>query len=131
MELFRILLHRFGVQNLAVVLARLEILVVVLSKGDLLLVISQLEIRDVVFLLFRRIIHTARLLSFCSILLLLLQLLCCLFRLAREIFGGDLPAKNSSLRPVTLLNAKRHLLQDEFRLLPSLHGSESLDLKLA
>ena len=90
LQLVRILLHRLRVQHLSVVLAHIKILVLVLRQSDLLLVVSELEVGDVVFGLDWRIVGTSILFLLFPFLLLLLQLFGCLLRLACEIPGADL-----------------------------------------
>jgi len=68
-KLHRILLNSFSVQNLSVMLACIQILVVMLRQGDLLLVISELQIRNII------LDRLQNILSFCSLLLTLLLLL--------------------------------------------------------
>ena len=81
MELVRILFNRLSVQNLSVMLANIEVLILVLGQYDLLLVITQFEIRNIVFLLFRNLFAFLGL-PF-TLFPLFFQLFRCLLRLAR------------------------------------------------
>jgi hypothetical protein len=85
------------------VLAGFQILVIVLRQGDLLLVILQLQIRDIVFHWLWHILSLLPLLL--AIFLLLLQLLGALGWLARKVLCADFPAQNASLCPVFVLYA--------------------------
>ena len=128
-KLSRVFLNSLGVKNLAVVLANLEVLVVMLSEHDLLLIVSQLQVCCVILLLLRYF-FTSSLLLF-ALLLLLLELLRSLLRLAGQVSRADLTSKNTSLCPVSALNAERYLCEDEFRLFSAVHGTKGLDLQLA
>jgi len=110
-------------------LACIQILVIVLRQGDLLLIVLQLEIRNIILDRLWNIFSLCPLLL--TLFLLLLQLFLGLFGLSRQIFRADLPAEDASLRPVIFLYAKRNLCQDEFGLLSPLHRPESLNLQLA
>lgn len=129
--MLRVVLHGLGVEHLSVVLAGVEILVVVLGEGDLQLVVAQLEIRHVVGGRLGRLILGALLFPLFVLLALLLQLLVRLLGLSCNVSGADLSAEDASLRPVAVVNAELHLLEDELGLLASGHGSECLDLQLA
>ena len=130
-ELLGVLLDGFCVQHLSVVLARLEVLVVVLRQKDLLLVVPQLQICDIVLGLDRRVVRAAGLLLLLTLLLVLGQLLGGLLRPALEVLFADLPTQDARLCPLALLYAKCYLLEDEFGLLSSGHGAERLYLELA
>ena len=73
--MLRVVLDGLGIENLTVVLASIEVLVIVLGQGDLLLVVTQLQVCNVVFGLDRGIIRTTLLLLLFTLLLFLLQLL--------------------------------------------------------
>ena len=69
MELQGIFLNSLRVQDLSVMLACVQILVIMLRQGDLLLIVSQLQICNIIIDRLRNI------LSLCSLLLTLLLLL--------------------------------------------------------
>ena len=69
MKLHRIFLNSLRVQDLSVMLACVQILVIMLRQGDLLLIVSQLQICNIIIDRLRNI------LSLCSLLLTLLLLL--------------------------------------------------------
>lgn len=73
--MLRVILNGFGIQNLTVVFAGIEILVIVLGQSDLLLVVTQLQVGDIVFGLDGGIVGTTFLLLLFALLSLLLQLL--------------------------------------------------------
>jgi hypothetical protein len=73
--LLGVVLDGFGVEDLTVVLAGIEVLIIVLGQGDLLLVVTQLQVCDIVFGLNGGIIGTTLLLFLFTLFLLLLQLL--------------------------------------------------------
>ena len=89
-ELLRILFHRLSVQNLAVVFACIKIFIFVLGKGDLLFVVSELEICDIVRLLQRRIVHASVFLLVFTLLFICFYLLGSLLWLPCEIPGAYL-----------------------------------------
>lgn len=70
-----VVLNGFGIEDLTVVLACIEVFVVVLGQGDLLLVVTQLQVCNIVFGLDGGIVGTTLLLLLFTFLLLLLQLL--------------------------------------------------------
>lgn len=106
-ELLRVVLDRLGVQNLPVVLANLQVLVVVVGKDNLLLIVTQLQIRYILVNLCWRLIRLASLFLFLSLLLFLLELLGRLLGFAGKIFlVVDLATQDSSLCPISSLNAK-------------------------
>lgn len=72
-ELGWVFLYCLCVQNLSVVLAHIQVLVVVLGEEDLLLVVSQLQVGGIVHLLLGHFFSSLHLLF--TSLLLLLQLL--------------------------------------------------------
>jgi hypothetical protein len=109
------------VQNLPVVLANFEVVVIMVGQGDLLFEVTELEICHIVIHLHRRLIGPTRLLLLLSLLLELLNFLGGLLGLAVEVALVDLAAENLGLGPVSTLNAQRDLLQDEFCLFPSRH----------
>jgi len=75
LELFGIFFNRLRVQHLPVMLAGFQILVIVLGESNLLFIVTELEIRDVVFGLLGRIVRSSVLLPLFLLLALLLQLL--------------------------------------------------------
>jgi len=128
-QLGGVFLDRLRVQDLPVVLAHVQVLVLVLGQDDLLLVVAQLQVRHVVLLDLGDLLAPVQLLL--PLLGLLVQLLGRLGGPPRQVLGADLPAQDARLRPVAALDAQRHLGQDELGLLPPLHGPERLDLQLA
>lgn len=131
LELRRILLNGLGVQDLPVVLAHVQVLVIVLGQENLLLVVAQLEVGDIIQRLDGRVVGAPVLLRLLTFLPLLLQLLRGLLRLPREVSCADLPAQDTGRGPVALFYAQRHLLKNEFGLLPTGHRTKGLDLQLA
>lgn len=129
MKLLGVFLDGLGVENLAIVLADVQVLIIMLRKDDLLLVVPQLQVCCVILLLFGDFLASRLLLL--TLLLLLLQLLRGLLRLSRQVSGADLSAQDLCLSPVADLNAECDLCENEFGLLSSVHRSESLNLKLA
>jgi len=129
--LLRVVLNGLSVKDLTVVLAGIEVLVIVLGQGDLLLVVTQLQICDIVFGLNRSIVGTTFLLFLFTLLALLLQLLGRLLWLAGKVTGADLAAQDAGLCPIALCNAECNLLQNELGLFAACHGTEGLDLQLA
>ena len=69
MKLHRIFLNSLRVQDLSVMLACVQILVIMLRQGDLLLIVSQLQICNIIIDRLRNI------LSLCSLLLTIRLLL--------------------------------------------------------
>jgi hypothetical protein len=130
-ELVGVFLDGLRVQDLSVVLADIQVLVVVLRQRDLLLVEPELQVRHVVLRLDGRVVGTAVLLLLLALLLVLLELLGRLLRPPRKVACADLPAEDAGLCPVSLLYAQRNLLQDELGLFSPGHGTERLDLELA
>lgn len=112
-------------------LAHIQVLVIVVGEGNLLFEIAELQVRDVVINLHRSLVGSTSLLPLLSCLPELLNFFGTLLRLAGEVTLVDLAAEDSGLRPVATFYAESHLLQDEFRLLSSGHGTESLHLQLA
>ena len=74
-ELIWVGLDGFGVEDLAVVLADVEVFVFVFGEGDLLLVVTEFEVGDIVWFLYRWFVRRSVLLFLFSLLLLLFQLL--------------------------------------------------------
>lgn len=109
------------VEDLAVVFADVEVFIVVFGEGDLLFVVAELEVRDVVCFLYGRVVCASLLFGFFPLLIFLFEFFGCLFWLSRELLGADLSAEDAGLCPVALFYTQRHLLKDEFRLLPSRH----------
>ena len=58
LKLGGVLFNGLGVQDLSIVLAHIQVLVVVLREGDLLLVVCQLQVRRIVLLLRRDFLPT-------------------------------------------------------------------------
>ncbi len=110
-------------------LAHIEIFIVMFGQHDLLLVIPQLQIRDIIFFHFFDLLALFHLLF--ALLLFFLDLLGGFLRFARKVLGADLAAENRGLRPVVVLDAELDLIEDEFCFLASLHRSKRLDLQLA
>lgn len=102
-----------------------------IGKGNLLFVVPQLQIGYVIIDFKGCFIGFSGLLSLLSCLSPFLDLFRCLLRFAGEVSLVDLAAQDSSLRPVTSLNAKSYLFQNEFRLLPSGHRTKRLHLQFA
>jgi hypothetical protein len=110
LELFGIFFNRLGVQHLPVMLAGFQILVIVLGESNLLLIVTELEIRDVVFGLLGRIVRSSVLLPLFLLLALLLQLLWRLLGLSRKVSRTYLPAENGCLGPIALVDAQPNCL---------------------
>ena len=106
-----------------------QVPVVVLGQDYLLLVIGELEVRDIILLDLGHLLASVYLLL--TLLLLLLELLRCLLWPPGQVLRTDLPAQNAGLRPVSTLDTELDLGEDELRLFSPLHGAERLDLQLA
>ena len=130
-QLLRIVLDRLRVQDLSVVFAHFQVLVVVVGEDDLLLEVAELEVGHVVIDLHRSLVRSPGLLALFGLLPPLLDLLGALLGLARKVPPVDLATQDGGLRPVASLYAQRHLFQNELRLLPSGHRPECLHLQLA
>ena len=126
-----VVLDRLRIQDFSVVLANIEVLVVVIGEGDLLIVVTELEVGNIVVHLHRSLIRSTGLLALLRLLLQLLDFLGALLRLAVEVPLVDLTDQNGSLCPVSTLDTQANLLQDELRLFPPCHRSKGLHLQLA
>lgn len=71
-QLLWILLDRFRVQNVSIVLANFQVVVVMVGQLNLLVVISQLQIRHIFILLWRRLVGSTGLLPLLELLALFL-----------------------------------------------------------
>jgi len=122
---------RLRIQDFSVVFADIEVLVVVVGEGDLLIVVTELEVGHIVLHLHRGLIRSTGLLALLRLLLELLDLFRALLWLAVEIPLVDLADEDRSLCPVPTLDTQSNLLQDELRLFPPCHRSKGLHLQLA
>lgn len=111
----------FGVEDLAIVLADVEVFVVVFGEGDLLFVVAELEVCDVVFFFQGRIFRSSLLFLFFPLFLFLLELLGRFSWFPGKVSCADFSAENSGLCPVALLDTQSYLFEDELCLLSSLH----------
>ena len=130
-QLLRVVFHGLRVQDLAVVFAGVEILVVVFSELDLLLVVGEFEVCDVVWFFQGRVIRAAVLFLFFPLLLFLLELFGGFGGFSGKVFGADLAAEDTCLCPVAAFDAKGYLGEDEFCLLAAFHRAKGFDLELA
>ena len=130
-QLLWVVLDSLGVQDFSVVLAHIEVFVVMVGQGNLLVVVTQLEIGHIVIHLHRSLIRATGLLPLLGLLLELLDLLGALLRLAVEIPLVDFADEDGSLCPVATLNTQTDLFQDELGLFSSGHGPKCLHLQFA
>ncbi len=131
MQLIGILLHRLGIQDLTVMLTSIQILLLMLRERNLLLKVPKLQVRDIILLLHRWIIHPPIPLLLLPLLLFLLNLLGRPLGLPREIFRADFSAQDRGLGPIAFFYAQCYLFKDEFGFLAALHGAKGFDLQFA
>ena len=120
-----------GVEDLAVVFAGVEVVVIVLGEGDLLFVVAEFEVGDVVGFFEGRVVGCAVFLFVFPLFLVGFDLLRRLSGFAGEVACADFAAQDAGLCPVALFNAEGDLLKDEFGLFAPFHGAKGFDLKFA
>ena len=99
-----------------------------LGQRNLLLIVSQLEICNIIILLNGWIIDAPILLLLFPLLLVLFNLFWRLLWFPGEELCADLPTQDTCLGPVPFLYAQCDLLENELCLLSSFHRPEGLDL---